>query len=69
MDQLAKTNILGVGITPTSYEEVVHVCDQWLAGNIPNQSIRNDFTLERVLGHDSYQQGMEDFKSWNRVLA
>lgn len=44
-------------------------CDQWLAGNIPNQSIRNDFTLERVLGHDSYLQGMEDFKSWNKVIA
>jgi uncharacterized protein len=44
-------------------------CDQWLKGNVPNQAIRNDFTLERVLGHNSYQQGMEDFRKWNQVIA
>ena len=44
-------------------------CDQWLAGNVPNQAIRNDFTLERVLGHDSYKQGMEDFRNWDQVIA
>lgn len=42
-------------------------CEQWLDGNVPNQAIRNDFTLERVLGHASYQQGMEDFRNWNRI--
>jgi N-acetylglucosaminyldiphosphoundecaprenol N-acetyl-beta-D-mannosaminyltransferase len=31
MKQLAKTNVLGVGITPTSYEEVVCLCDRWLS--------------------------------------
>ena len=44
-------------------------CEQWLKGYVPNQAIRNDFTLERVLGHDSYQQGMEDFRKWDQVIA
>lgn len=44
-------------------------CNEWLKGNVPNQAIRNDFTLERVLGHSSYQQGMEDFRTWDQVIA
>lgn len=28
--QLAKKNILGIGITPTSYGEVARLCDHWL---------------------------------------
>ena len=45
MDQLAKTNILGVGITPTSYEEVVHVCDQWLANRHDRHAARDSAQL------------------------
>ncbi len=56
-------------IKPKEINLIEKFCDQWLIGNIPNQAIRNDFTLERVLGHDSYKQGMEDFKNWNLVLA
>src|SRR3954466_14629025 len=26
-----KKNILGIGITPTSYQQVVELCDHWLA--------------------------------------
>jgi N-acetylglucosaminyldiphosphoundecaprenol N-acetyl-beta-D-mannosaminyltransferase len=43
MKPLAKTNILGIGITAISYEEVVCVCDHWLADRrIPSHSERPD---------------------------
>lgn len=45
-------------------ELIGHFCNQWLAGSVPNQSIRNNNWLEGILGHNSYQEGIEDFKRW-----
>jgi N-acetylglucosaminyldiphosphoundecaprenol N-acetyl-beta-D-mannosaminyltransferase len=44
---LSKKNIVGIGITPTSYDEVVEVCDRWLA------SRRERITLPGASGNCS----------------
>jgi len=51
MEQLAKTNILGVGITPTSYDEVVRLCDHWLASRNTRRALRGS---ERPGGRTRY---------------
>ena len=51
MKQLAKTNRLGVGNTPTSYDEVVRLCDHWLASRNTRRALRGS---ERPGGRTRY---------------